>query len=74
MKDDDSNWVRSLGYFGIIIGDIVGCTGAGVGFGYLAWNKWGAPWWVLLISSMVGLILAFYRLYRMIQRDSDAEK
>ena len=70
----DSNWARSLGYFGIILGDIAGCTGAGVGLGYLAWKKWDAPWWVLLLTSMSGLCLAFYRLYRMTMRDAAAEE
>lgn len=69
-----SNWVRSLGYFSVILGDIAGCTGVGVGVGYLAWKKWGAPGWILLITSSAGLTLAFYRLYRMVLRDSQADK
>jgi hypothetical protein len=68
-KDDASSWMRSLGYFSIIVGDIAGYTGAGVGIGYLAWKKWGAPWWVLLLTSVTGLTLAFYRLYRLILKD-----
>lgn len=71
---DDSNWMRSLGYFSIILGDIAGYTGAGVGLGYLAWKKWNAPWWVLLLSSMAGLALAFYRLYRLTVRDVDRKQ
>jgi F0F1-type ATP synthase assembly protein I len=69
----DSTWLRSLGYFSVIIGDITACTGLGVGLGYLAWSRWGAPWWVLMMTSMAGLILAFYRLYRMTLRETEAE-
>lgn len=70
----DAAWLRSLGYFSIIIGDIAACTGIGIGIGYLAMHRWGAPWWVLMISSMAGLVLAFYRLYRMTMRDAAKEE
>jgi hypothetical protein len=69
MKEDQTSWARSLGYFSIIIGEILGFSGAGIGIGYLAWSKWGAPWWVLLLCGMAGLAVSFYRLYRMTQRD-----
>jgi hypothetical protein len=69
MTDDDSNWKRSLGYFSVIIADLAGFTGLGVGLGYFAWKKWNAPWWVLLLTSTAGLSLAFYQLYRMMLKD-----
>jgi F0F1-type ATP synthase assembly protein I len=72
--DSDATWLKSLGYFSIIIGDIAACTGIGVGLGYLAMSRWGAPWWVLMFSSMAGLVLAFYRLYRMTMRDAAEQK
>lgn len=71
---NDSNWMKSLGYFSIILGDIVGYTGAGIGIGYLAWKKWNAPWWVLLLTSMAGLTLAFYRIYVITVRDAEDGK
>lgn len=67
----DQNWMRSLGYFSLIVGDLVGFTGAGIGIGYYAWTRWNAPWWVLLLTSLAGLSLAMYRLYKMTQRDME---
>jgi RsiW-degrading membrane proteinase PrsW (M82 family) len=69
-EKDRAQWLRSLGYLSIILGDIVGFTGVGVGIGYYTWKKWNAPWWVLLLTSMGGLTLSFYRLYKMTQRDT----
>lgn len=63
-NNDRKKWVRTVGLFSVIVTDLIGYTGAGIGLGYLAWSKWGAPWWVLLLSSMAGLIVAFYRLYQ----------
>ena len=65
----DKNWMRSLGYFSLIIGDLVGFTGAGIALGYFAWKKWNAPWWVILLSSVSGLTLSMYRLYKVTQKD-----
>lgn len=76
MREKDSRTdprLRSLGLFAVIVSDLVGCTGAGILLGYLAWSKWGAPWWVLLLSSMAGLVLAFYRLYLASKRDFASE-
>ena len=73
MKDEDESkaqW-RSLGYFSIIVGDLAGCTGAAIGFGYFAWKKLGAPWWIIPPLSMAGLALAFYRIYKLTQRDME---
>ena len=72
-KDDDSQaeWMRSLGYFSIIVADIAGYSGAGIAIGYFAWKKWNAPWWVLLLTSTAGLTFSFYRLYKMTQRDME---
>ncbi len=64
-SDQNRTWVKNLGLFGAILGDLIGFTGAGVGIGYWAWKKWGAPWWVPLLSSMAGLTVAMWRLYRM---------
>jgi F0F1-type ATP synthase assembly protein I len=67
MEDQDPSrppWARSLGLFSVIIADLVGYTGAGVGIGYLAWKKLGAPSWVLVVTSLAGLSLAMFRLYQ----------
>jgi hypothetical protein len=65
--------LRSLGYFAVIVWEIVGFTGAGVGIGYYAFSHWGAPWWVLLMTSMGGLVVAMYRLYKMTERDMGSD-
>jgi F0F1-type ATP synthase assembly protein I len=61
--------LKKLGLFTIIVSDLMGYTGAGIGIGYLAWTKWGAPWWVLLMTSLAGLGLAFYRLYKISEKE-----
>ncbi len=65
----DGQGLKKLGLFAVIIGDLVGCTGAGVGLGYLAMTKWNAPWWVLLLSTSAGLSVAFYQLYKVSQKE-----
>jgi hypothetical protein len=62
-------WVKGLGLFSVIVGDLLGFTGAGVGIGYWAWKKWGAPWWVLLLTTTAGLALAMWQMYRVSQRE-----
>ena len=68
MKNEEPP-LKKLGLFAVIISDLVGYTGAGIAFGYFAWTKWGAPWWVLLLSSLLGLGTAFYKLYQLSQRE-----
>jgi F0F1-type ATP synthase assembly protein I len=68
-RETEKGWAKSLGLFALIIGDLIGYTGAGIGLGYLAWAKAGAPWWVLLLFSIAGLAMAMVRLYRLGQKD-----
>jgi tetrahydromethanopterin S-methyltransferase subunit D len=65
----DGQGLKKLGLFAVIIGDLVGFTGAGVALGYFAMTKWEAPWWVLLLSTSAGLCLAFYQLYKISQKE-----
>ena len=69
-RGPNRDWGRNLGMFSVIISDLVGYTGIGVGIGYLAWKKWNAPWWVLLLSSLTGLALAMVRVYQVSQKAS----
>lgn len=69
MENQPDDRLRKLGLFAVIVGDLLGYTGAGVGLGYFAWSRWGAPWWVLLLTTSLGLILAFYQLYRVVRKD-----
>ena len=66
---DDTQGLKNLGLFAVIIGELVGCTGAGIALGYFAWTKLGAPWWVLLLSTTAGLSLAFYQLYKISEKE-----
>lgn len=61
--DPSSGWARNLGLFGVVVSDLIGYTGAGVLAGWLAYRKWNAPWWILLMTSLLGLGLAFWRIY-----------
>jgi F0F1-type ATP synthase assembly protein I len=63
-------WMKGLGLFSIIVADVVGYSGAGVAVGYLAMTKLGAPWWVLVLTTLAGLSLGMYRLYQLSQRIS----
>ena len=65
----EENWKRGLGLLSVITADLLGYSGAGIALGYWLWKKVGLPWWVLLLFSMVGLGLAFYRLYEVSKKD-----
>ncbi len=68
MNDKPEQLFRQIGLFVVIIGDLVGFTGLGVFLGYVAWKKWGAPGWVLLITTTTGLVLACFRMYRIARK------
>ena len=70
-NNSQAKWIKSLGYFSVTVSEIAALTGAGVGLGYLAVKKWNAPEWVILITSMAGLMLAMFRLHRMTRRDME---
>jgi hypothetical protein len=62
-EDEDLGW-KKLGLFTVIVSELVGFSGAGIGIGYLAWTKLEAPVWVMILSSSAGLGIAFYRVYQ----------
>jgi hypothetical protein len=67
-REGRPEWIK-LGLLSAITVDLLGFTGAGVGLGYWAWSRWGAPWWVLLVFSLAGLAMAMYRLYLLSKKD-----
>ena len=76
MADNDSDrrrWIRALGIFSVLVSDLLAYSAAGVGLGYAAWHYWGWPWWILIVTSLAGLTMAFYRLYKISQKDWDSE-
>jgi F0F1-type ATP synthase assembly protein I len=75
-RQDDSDeqralWVKYMGLFSVIVGDMIGCVGAGVGLGYLAMKLLHAPGWVLLPTTIAGFVVAMVRLYRIVQKQQD---
>ena len=61
---DRATWIKSMAVYSAVLADLLGFTGAGIGLGYLAWAKFGFPWWFLLLMSLAGFTLAMYRLYK----------
>ena len=68
-KDPQPSWVRKFGLLGVIVADLLGYTGAGLLIGYFLWAKLDLPWWVLLVTTTVGLVLAMYHLYFISQKE-----
>jgi F0F1-type ATP synthase assembly protein I len=63
--DLQQEWVKSLGYFGVIIGELVGATAVGLGAGWLLWKKAGLPSWTVMVTASVGVAAAFYRINKL---------
>ncbi|MDR3607487.1 MAG: AtpZ/AtpI family protein [Oligoflexia bacterium] len=73
-EDKRPEWAKSLGLFSVIISELVGFTGAGVAAGYWARTALHAPWWTMLVSSLMGLGLAMYRIYVISSRANASDK
>lgn len=63
MNGDDS-LLKQFGMFGLVLGQFLGASGAGVGLGWLLWKKAGFPWWILLVTAGGGLVAASYQVVR----------
>jgi F0F1-type ATP synthase assembly protein I len=68
-NQDKEGWVKGVGLLGVITVELLGASIVGIGSGYLLWKKAGFPWWTLLVCSVAGLSVAFYRLYLISRRD-----
>lgn len=70
MKNHGSEqqWLKTMQLFSLIVSDLVVTIGIGVGSGYLAWKKWNAPRWVPLLTGLVGIVVAFYRLIKLTEK------
>jgi hypothetical protein len=73
MKNNGSEqqWLKTLGLFSQIVSDLVVTIGIGLGLGYLAWKKWNAPRWVPLLTGLVSIVVAFYRLIQLAEKRTD---
>ena len=56
--------LRDFALFGLIVSDLLGYTGAGIVIGWWLWKKLGFPFWVILLTSGVGLTGAMMRIYQ----------
>lgn len=63
--------MKGLGLFSVVVTDLLGYAGAGVALGYFAWKKWDAPWWVLVLFSMAGLVLSMMRVFQLSKKMDD---
>ena len=61
-------WVRDLGLFMVVVSEVMTSTGLGLALGYYLWKKSGFPAWTGVVSSLAGLALAMFRVYRFTQR------
>lgn len=67
VQEDRPDWLKDVGLLGVVASEVIGFSGAGLGIGWLLWKKLDWPWWVLILSALLGLTAAFYRIYRMTQ-------
>jgi len=61
MREEDSKsspMIRQFGIFIVVVSSFLGSSGAGVGLGWVLWKKAGFPWWIILITSALGLYAA----------------
>jgi hypothetical protein len=65
--------LRDFALFGLIVGELLGYTGAGIGLGWWLWKKQGFPVWVLLLTSVAGLILAMMQVARLSRKSEHDE-
>ena len=63
-ENPNESIARQMGMFVLVFSAFVGSSGAGVGIGWLLWEKAGFPWWIILITSAVGLYSAVIQVLR----------
>jgi hypothetical protein len=68
-QNDNNRWVKSLALFSAIVVTPFAYTGAGGLVGYFLWKKAGLPVWIVAVPSVLGLILAFYRVYQISKKE-----
>ena len=71
MENKPGPNLKKLGLLTLIVGDLLGYTGSAVGLGYLAWQKLKLPWWILLVTTLLGLFLAFLKIYQISKKELD---
>jgi len=69
LENGDNRWAKSLGLLTVVTGELIGCTGIGAGLGYLLWKKVGLTVWSEIVLTLLGLTLAFYRIYEISKKE-----
>ena len=69
MEKKPEQGLKKLGLLAVILTDIFGYSLAGIGLGYLAWTKLKLPIWVMILSSVAGLVVGFFRLYEITKKN-----
>ncbi|MFZ9596234.1 MAG: AtpZ/AtpI family protein [Bdellovibrionia bacterium] len=60
---------QQLGLFAVILGDLIGFTGLGGALGYWLKAELHASDWVMVLGFILGLVGAFYRIYRVMKKE-----
>ncbi len=60
----DSEWIRDLAIFGMVVAEVIAWTGAGLGLGYLMRIKLGAGEIPLVLTTVTGFAIAVVRISR----------
>lgn len=68
---DRKRLLKTLGLLSVIMAELGGSIGVGIGSGYLLVNRLNAPGWVLALTSFLGFCLGMYRIYQISKRDWD---
>jgi F0F1-type ATP synthase assembly protein I len=71
LKPTEETFVQAMAAYGFVLGQFLGGTGAGIGIGWYLWTKRGLPWWTLLITTALGILVASIQVIRY-QRRLDA--
>jgi F0F1-type ATP synthase assembly protein I len=67
MREEDPrepSMYRQFGIFFVVTSAFLGSSGAGVGIGWLLWKKAAFPWWIILITTGLGLYAASLQVIR----------
>lgn len=63
-NSEEGTMLRQFGIFAVVLSAFLGSSGAGVALGWFLWKKMGLPWWVILITSALGLYSASVQVIR----------
>ncbi|MBS1963362.1 MAG: hypothetical protein JST04_14195 [Bdellovibrionales bacterium] len=74
VPNSDDSFLGQFAMFGVTLGQFLGASAVGVGFGWLLWKKAGFPWWTLLVGALLGLGAASYQVIRIQRRLANEPK